>query len=130
MLRALALSIRQLGDRAILAVLAKSVALTLLIFGILGAGAYYGFGWVLDRIGWTSASTGVIAAIGALISQGRRDALTGRSLTQSAGFQGSGGVFRLLANGTNQRGLAIATVRNNQMVILDPAPRSFSGAGF
>ncbi|MGR3272119.1 penicillin-binding protein activator [Thalassococcus profundi] len=71
-----------------------------------------------------------IAAIGALISQGRRDALTGRSLTQSAGFQGSGGVFRLLANGTNQRGLAIATVRNNQMVILDPAPRSFSGAGF
>ena len=67
MLRALALSIRQLGDRAILAVLAKSVALTLLIFGILGAGAYYGFGWVLDRIGWTSASTGVIAAIGALL---------------------------------------------------------------
>lgn len=71
-----------------------------------------------------------IAAIGALVGQGRRDALTGRALTQSAGFQGTGGVFRLLPDGTNERGLAVATVRNNQVVILDPAPRSFSGAGF
>ncbi|MFZ5962298.1 penicillin-binding protein activator [Thalassococcus sp. BH17M4-6] len=71
-----------------------------------------------------------IAAIGALVGQGRRDALTGRALTQSAGFQGTGGVFRLLSDGTNERGLAIATVRNNQVVIIDPAPRSFSGAGF
>ncbi|MAU43842.1 MAG: penicillin-binding protein activator [Yangia sp.] len=71
-----------------------------------------------------------IAAVGALVKQGRRDALTGRALTQSAGFQGTGGVFRLKSDGTNQRGLAVATVRNNQMVILDPAPSSFSGAGF
>ncbi|MCR8550776.1 penicillin-binding protein activator [Salipiger sp. P9] len=71
-----------------------------------------------------------IAAIGALVEQGRNDALTGRALTQSAGFQGTGGVFRLKSDGTNERGLAVATVRNNQMVILDPAPSSFSGAGF
>ncbi|WP_146586391.1 penicillin-binding protein activator [Puniceibacterium confluentis] len=71
-----------------------------------------------------------IAAIGALVSQGRRDALTGRALTQASGFQGTGGVFRLLSDGTNQRGLAVATVRNSQVVILDPAPRSFGGAGF
>ncbi|WP_335947544.1 penicillin-binding protein activator [Salipiger bermudensis] len=71
-----------------------------------------------------------IAAIGALVEQGRGDALTGRALTQSAGFQGTGGVFRLKSDGTNERGLAVATVRNNQMVILDPAPSSFSGAGF
>ena len=71
-----------------------------------------------------------IAAIGALVKQGRGDALTGRALTQSAGFQGTGGVFRLKSDGTNERGLAVATVRNNQMVILDPAPSSFSGAGF
>ncbi|GGG80834.1 penicillin-binding protein activator [Salipiger pallidus] len=71
-----------------------------------------------------------IAAIGALVEQGRSDALTGRALTQSAGFQGTGGVFRLKSDGTNERGLAVATVRNNQMVILDPAPSSFRGAGF
>ncbi|APZ51941.1 penicillin-binding protein activator [Salipiger abyssi] len=71
-----------------------------------------------------------IAAIGALVEQGRRDALTGKALTQSAGFQGTGGVFRLKPDGTNERGLAVATVQNNQMVILDPAPSSFSGAGF
>lgn len=68
-----------------------------------------------------------IAAIGALVSQGRRDALTVGALTQSAGFQGTGGVFRLLPNGTNQRGLAVATIRNSQVVILDPAPTSFGG---
>ncbi|KMK66042.1 penicillin-binding protein activator [Puniceibacterium sp. IMCC21224] len=71
-----------------------------------------------------------IAAIGALVKAGRKDALTAKALTQSAGFQGTGGVFRLLADGTNQRALAVATVRNNQVVILDPAPRSFGGAGF
>lgn len=68
-----------------------------------------------------------IAAVGALAAQGRRDALTGKALTQSAGFQGTGGVFRLMPDGTNQRGLAVATIRNREVVILDPAPRSFAG---
>lgn len=68
-----------------------------------------------------------IAAVGALVAEGRRDALTAAALTQPAGFQGTGGVFRLLPDGTNQRGLAIATVRNNQVVILDPAPTRFGG---
>ena len=71
-----------------------------------------------------------IAAIGALAVRGKSDALTRGALTQSAGFQGTSGVFRLKADGTNERGLAVATVRNNQVVILDPAPRSFGGAGF
>ncbi len=71
-----------------------------------------------------------IAAIGALVRQGRRDALSARALTQASGFQGTGGVFRLLSDGTNQRALAVATIRNSQVVILDPAPRSFGGAGF
>ncbi len=67
MLRALILSLRQLGDRAILAVLAKSIVLTLLIFAGLGAGLYFGFAALLDRIGWNAQSTGVIAAAGALL---------------------------------------------------------------
>lgn len=70
-----------------------------------------------------------ISAIGLLAKRGNADALSGKSLT-SAGFTGSGGVFRLLKDGTNQRALAIATIQNNQMVILDPAPSSLSGTGF
>ena len=70
-----------------------------------------------------------IAAIGALVGSGKSDALTGASLTQRAGFQGVGGIFRFLPNGTNERGLAIATIRNQQVVVIDPAPTSFSGLG-
>jgi len=71
-----------------------------------------------------------IAAIGALVSTGAPDALSRASLTQGSGFAGVNGVFRFLPDGTNQRGLAVATIRNNDVVILDPAPRSFAGPGF
>ncbi|WP_170772477.1 penicillin-binding protein activator [Ruegeria lacuscaerulensis] len=71
-----------------------------------------------------------IAAIGALVSQGKADALTASALTQNAGFQGVGGIFRLRPDGTNERGLAVATIQNKQVVVIDPAPQSFSGAGF
>jgi hypothetical protein len=71
-----------------------------------------------------------IAAIGALVAQGDPNALSAASLTQPQGFQGTAGIFRLLPNGTNQRGLAVATIRNNQVVILEAAPRSFAGAGY
>ena len=71
-----------------------------------------------------------IAAIGALASQGRSNALTGAALTQGAGFQGATGIFRLRGDGTNQRGLAVATVRDNQVVVISPAPGGFGGTGF
>ncbi|MEM8692788.1 MAG: penicillin-binding protein activator [Pseudomonadota bacterium] len=71
-----------------------------------------------------------IAAIGALVSSGGSRALTRGSLTQGAGFQGASGVFRLRSDGTNERGLAVATVQGGQVQILSPAPRSFGGAGF
>ncbi len=71
-----------------------------------------------------------IAAIGALVGAGKSDALTTGALTQGAGFQGVGGIFRLLPNGTNERGLAVATIQDKQVVVIDPAPTSFSGAGF
>lgn len=70
-----------------------------------------------------------IAAIGALVAAGNSDALTRTALTQAQGFQGTSGIFRLNANGSNTRGLAVATIQNNQVVILDPAPRAFGGAG-
>ncbi|WP_407495196.1 penicillin-binding protein activator [Pseudooceanicola sp. MF1-13] len=71
-----------------------------------------------------------IAAIGALAGRGNSSALTAASLTQGAGFQGVEGVFRFRPNGVVERGLAVATIRNKQVVVIDPAPRSFGGFGF
>ncbi|WP_238364993.1 penicillin-binding protein activator [Mesobacterium pallidum] len=71
-----------------------------------------------------------IAAIGALVSAGRSNALTGAALTQASGFKGSGGIFRLLPGGTNEKGLAVATIQNQRVTIIDPAPKAFGTAGF
>ena len=71
-----------------------------------------------------------IAAIGALVKSRKSDALTASALTQGAGFQGATGIFRLRPDGTNQRGLAVAQIRDKQVIIIDPAPSSFGGAGF
>lgn len=71
-----------------------------------------------------------VAAIGSLVKSGRANALTGSALTQNAGFRGANGIFRLRSDGTNERGLAVATIRNNQVVLLEQAPKAFGGAGF
>jgi hypothetical protein len=71
-----------------------------------------------------------IAAIGALVKQGNANALTARGLTQAQGFAGVNGTFRFLSDGTNERALAVAQIQNNQVIVIDPAPRSFGGAGF
>ena len=70
-----------------------------------------------------------IAAIGALVKSGRPNPFSASALTQGAGFSGVTGVFRLRSDGTNERGLAVAQIRNGQMVFIDPAPSSFGGAG-
>lgn len=69
-----------------------------------------------------------IAAVGALVQSGQ--GLGRGSLTQSAGFRGVNGVFRLRPDGTNERGLAVATITDERVEILSPAPQSFGGAGF
>ena len=71
-----------------------------------------------------------IAAIGALIKQSSAGAVSKASLTQGSGFVGVNGIFRLRGDGTNERGLAVAQIRGGQLVVVDPAPRSFGGAGF
>lgn len=71
-----------------------------------------------------------IAAVGALLRQGGADALSGARITQGQGFAGVNGVFRFRSDGMNERGLAIAQVRDGQSVVISPAPRSFSGGGF
>ena len=70
-----------------------------------------------------------IAAIGALVASQGRDALTATALTQSQGFEGVDGVFRLSRDGTIERGLAVAQVIDQQVVVIDPAPFVFTIAG-
>ncbi|NRB04275.1 MAG: penicillin-binding protein activator [Rhodobacteraceae bacterium] len=70
-----------------------------------------------------------IAAIGALVSQGDSDALSRASLIQGAGYQGATGIFRLRADGSNERGLAVATIQEQQVVVIEPAPQAFGGSG-
>ncbi|WP_039018671.1 penicillin-binding protein activator [Halocynthiibacter namhaensis] len=71
-----------------------------------------------------------MAAVGALLKTSRSDALTVNSLTQSSGFAGVSGVFRLLPDGSAQRALAVSTIRGGVLTEISPAPRSFGGAGF
>ena len=71
-----------------------------------------------------------IAAIGAIAKRGGAASLNAASLTQPAGFVGVGGIFRLNNHGSTDRGLAIAQIQNNRLVIIDPAPTNFGGVGF
>ena len=71
-----------------------------------------------------------VAAVGALAQNGRSGPLSKKALTQSAGFQGVNGIFRLRPDGTNERGLAVATIRNQKVVVIENAPQAFGGAGF
>ena len=70
-----------------------------------------------------------IAAVGALSRSSLKGPLTKASLTQGAGFVGVNGIFRLRADGQNERGLAIAQIKGGQATIVESAPRSFAGAG-
>jgi ABC-type branched-subunit amino acid transport system substrate-binding protein len=49
-------------------------------------------------------------------------------LTRASGFAGIDGLFRLLPDGTCERGLAILEVREGGPVVIDPAPSSFTTA--
>ena len=49
------------------------------------------------------------------------------SLTDGAGFLGRDGLFRLLKDGTTERGLAVLEVGVNKSLIISNAPKSFDG---
>ncbi|ODA67886.1 hypothetical protein A7A08_01053 [Methyloligella halotolerans] len=54
------------------------------------------------------------------------DRYTPNQLTRSTGFAGVDGLFRLLPDGTAERGLAILEVQPSGPRVIDQAPRSFS----
>ena len=47
------------------------------------------------------------------------------TLTNSSGFQGIDGIFRLKPNGLNERGLAVLKVQPGAPQVVAPAPKSF-----
>jgi ABC-type branched-subunit amino acid transport system substrate-binding protein len=51
------------------------------------------------------------------------------TLTNPSGYIGLDGAFRFLANGLNQRSLAIYQINNGQAVLVDPAPKTFARSG-
>ncbi|MCC6983648.1 MAG: penicillin-binding protein activator [Bauldia sp.] len=53
-----------------------------------------------------------------------------QTLTQSSGFAGVDGVFRLMPDGSNQRSLAIYEVVQGSTRLLDPAPGTFAATSF
>ena len=87
--------------------------------------------WWIKPVVTPSVSMAMRSAFNApaLVKSGHADALSRGALTQPAGFVGVNGIFRLRPDGSNERGLAVAEIRNNQVVVIDPAPRSFGGAG-
>src|SRR5690606_13955079 len=50
-------------------------------------------------------------------------------LTSPSGFIGIDGAFRFLADGTNERGLAIYRIERGAVSVADPAPKSFVRPG-
>ena len=71
-----------------------------------------------------------ISAISKLLQGGDKRALTKASLTRSGGFRGTSGIFRFNADGTNERGVAIAQATGGTFRIISGAPTSFSKSGF
>jgi len=64
------------------------------------------------------------------VAAGREPRFETEELTQSSGFAGINGLFRLRPDGTNDRSLAIETIDNGEFVTVDPAPQSFQPLGY
>jgi hypothetical protein len=76
------------------------------------------------------AYDGIAAIMGIASGNGATAQLDTGALTRSSGFQGAGGRFRLLEDGTTSRALAVATIQMRQVTILDPAPSGITASAF
>ncbi|RYD58913.1 MAG: hypothetical protein EOP60_02555 [Sphingomonadales bacterium] len=65
MIQAFFLSLGQLLDRPVAMVFLKSLLVTLLLFGVLGVGLWYGVRWASDR--WIGANAGAFADIAVIV---------------------------------------------------------------
>ena len=84
------------------------------------------FGAPAPRLATLAYDTIALAAV--LARNAPEGAFTGETLTQSSGFAGLDGLFRLRPDGTVDRGLAILQVRPDGLVTISPAPPDFETA--
>ena len=85
-----------------------------------------------------NSKPGVQAALGydavTLVSElvrqnGAKRAFSSSVIENRRGFTGTNGLFRLLSNGTTERGLAIYQINNGREQLVSPAPKTFSRSG-
>jgi ABC-type branched-subunit amino acid transport system substrate-binding protein len=76
----------------------------------------------------TLAYDGVTLAAALAMKYGA-DRFSPAVLTNSNGFIGIDGAFRLLADGTSQRGLAVYEISRGKTMLVDPAPTNFTRPG-
>ncbi|HSO47905.1 MAG TPA: penicillin-binding protein activator [Rhizobiaceae bacterium] len=78
---------------------------------------------------WAALGYDSITLSVSLIRTGRPDPFNPQALENPSGFAGINGIFRLRADGTAERGLAIYQVERNAGKLVVPAPTSFSRSG-
>ncbi|MBE7635789.1 ABC transporter substrate-binding protein [Sneathiella sp. P13V-1] len=76
----------------------------------------------------SSLAYDAFALTGILASEGGEDKFSKLRLEDPDGFAGYNGIFRLLPNGLAQRGLAVMTIGQSELEVLEPAPDSFTPA--
>lgn len=80
---------------------------------------------------WASLGYDAITlAIDLIARRGPQNAFTAASLENPRGFIGINGIFRILSDGTSERGLAIYQVRNGRGELIAPAPTTFARGTF
>jgi branched-chain amino acid transport system substrate-binding protein len=79
----------------------------------------------IASLGYDAAAIASVLARGLAPGADPSDAFRQEALTQSGGFFGIDGIFRLLPDGKVERGLAILEMQRGGPVVIEPAPQSF-----
>jgi hypothetical protein len=79
----------------------------------------------IASLGYDAAAIASVLARGLAPGADPSDAFRQEALTQSGGFFGIDGIFRLLSDGKVERGLAILEMQRGGPVVIEPAPQSF-----
>jgi ABC-type branched-subunit amino acid transport system substrate-binding protein len=81
-----------------------------------------------DPVRTATLAYDAVALVAALVKTQGPQRFSEQTLTNSSGFAGIDGLFRLRSDGTNQRGLAVMRVEPGGSQIISPPSRSFSGS--
>lgn len=82
-----------------------------------------------DPVRTASLAYDAVSLVAALAKMQGSQRFNEQVLTNPSGFSGVDGIFRLKADGTNERGLAVMEISGGAARVLSPAPKSFTGDG-